>query len=160
MTLLFEPTNKELAAIKALREVGSFDRASRAFAESAQPMMLKEIKRASLKIAKRPCLKRLINMADACRCGIDDEKHQPCGIGVDHPYLLTSKGRPSAYAYHPYLLGEAQLKKLAELCEEYGLVVTISADRSWYFPSRTLAVILTRGDEKSGWTGRNNLLDR
>lgn len=65
--------------------------------------------------------------------------------GADHSYLLLKDGVPFEFVTHPYGLGDFEVRALVQYCDCFGLSFRIHADGSWWFPGRTIAVILKKG---------------
>ena len=63
--------------------------------------------------------------------------------GFDHPSVWLKDGKYSVYVSQPYDLHKDALKRLVEFCEENQLTCHISTE-SWYFPSRTLMIEITK----------------
>lgn len=89
------------------------------------------------------CLDQLVG--GGCRTLACTKARAP---GQDHASIWNREGKPAALVYHPYnSLDSDQLLALTKMCEERGLQFEVSVT-SWYFPGRTLMVIVSRRDSR------------
>lgn len=66
---------------------------------------------------------------------------------VDHHSLWNRDGQPFVFVYHPYTeLDTDSMRTLLRMSDEMGLEFRLSAE-SWYFPSRTLMIMVIRRGE-------------
>jgi len=63
--------------------------------------------------------------------------------GSDHHEMWQRDGKHVIYTCHPYNLSDSEMEELVKFCDEYGLECTITGG-SWYFPTRTLLMLLRR----------------
>ena len=68
-----------------------------------------------------------------------------------HPSLWARDNQPVIYVFQPYkdAITADALERLAEFCQEYGLVFTISEEQSFHYPGKTTLVIIER--LRSAW---------
>ncbi len=66
--------------------------------------------------------------------------------GNEHPSLWARGGSPVAYVFQPYKanLTAEVLERLAEFCQGYGLVFSVSEGESFHYPGRTALVMIER----------------
>lgn len=67
-------------------------------------------------------------------------------LGEDHTSVWCREGKAQYLVTQPYGLSWKSLKALVEFCKVNGLRVEVSADLSWHFPGRTLAVVVSHDD--------------
>lgn len=60
---------------------------------------------------------------------------------VDKHFKVIKNGRKVlSYTAQPYMLDLDQIQKITEFCKIHNLHLHISAEKSWYYPGRTLLV--------------------
>ena len=74
-----------------------------------------------------------------------------CSRCYTHPHWLDhyecwvdAAGKPYAIVGHPYGLSTADVKDIADVCAQFNFSATVLAE-SWYYPSKTVAVIIKAG---------------
>lgn len=136
-----DPSPDFLAALEALRKLGSTDLAARAFASAVAPEIEEHFLRSHRVRLGRGGTARLIG-ADGHQC------REP--LALDHGHLYYRGGRGVAYVAHVYGLTAKHAREVLDFGTRHGLEVTFSAGDDWYFPSQTIRVELWTPGERDG----------
>lgn len=132
--------------IRGLMDKSGLDAVQRAFAEATTEETMKAFGNA-LGVTRSQgvaCVQRILGKPCTVNQGPSPcPGHPP---GDDHPSVWNKDGKPFAYIFQPYSLGYTELQGLIEYCDAHGLQISFSGQGSWYFPSQTLLVVLTRKD--------------
>jgi hypothetical protein len=146
MSARSELYEKAVRALADLVRREGFDDAGRAWAEVASPL-----------VRRRFCdhwrVRPAPNVTN-CAGRLAGRRHKPpfyvcdhCSPpGTDHPWLFLRDGKPALFVSQPYTLSWDEMQRLVDWCRERGLRVDLSADESWHFPGRTLAVRIARSE--------------
>ncbi len=137
-------TEDESELIRTVRSlIGGEGSPTRAFAEGIKYHMLESFKKGydvDKVTSGRKCLKRLKNKHCTHPCS---EHAIP---GADHSDLWLRDGKPALATYHIYDIGWGKLQEIVDWCRERGYEASVVA-WSWYFPTSTVMVVITRQDE-------------
>lgn len=154
---LHNPTEKQLEALQALRDVvvgageSGTGAATRVFAEAIhQERQLAWASSRGLKLSGgHACLARLLGK----RCAIEYRETTdkiPClPPGADHCSLWNKDGKPEVFVFQPYGMSYDTIRELTMFCEQWELRFYIDALPSWHFPGGVLTVQIRR--QMDGW---------
>ena len=136
-----------LAALDALRKVGSADDAHRAYCEAYS----EDLKRTWAKYfglretAKNPCRCSLLGKKHR---GVSDDRIPPM---ADHSSFWNKDGKPHVLVIQPYPSSVSDIQELAKWCEGSGLQFRIGTWPSWHFPGSVLMIEIRRKMDDSEW---------
>jgi hypothetical protein len=148
------PTTTYLATVNALEKLlrdESADSVERAAAEVLRDVRQKQVERRGLKHSPAtPCLARILG-SRACPHSYYHPQwtipHEP--PGRDHSELLKETDGSYCYHYQPYQLSWENMQELVDLCRKHSLRADIDAGTSWWFPSRTISILIKATNKNS-----------
>ncbi|WP_433379302.1 recombinase family protein [Streptosporangium sp. CA-115845] len=131
------------------RRVARITEMKRQLAERAERVgRLEKDLRVTVKPWCCPCLLRHPERRDAH----ERRRRDVCGIDygglLDHGSSWWRDGRLFAVVSEPYDIAGEDVAALTASCAPYGLGVLVSGEHAVHFPPRTLAVIVTRAEER------------
>lgn len=141
-------------ALRSLIEHEGAQIANYAYAESVSEIRKREfgeIHVATLSEDSHVCIHRLMGKP----CARQDKPHTvACNArnnipASDHLSEWQKDGKTLFIVSQPYGMSFDSLKKTVLFCESNGLAVNISAESSWHFPGRTIAVEYTSIENKT-----------
>lgn len=140
MTFIRKPTEKQRAAIAALREVeGDVDRIFATVAHDERRDFY--IRTNKLKSLGQQCAHRILGVRPSSCVG-------RCGpSGVDHGELFGRNGKPVRFTYQPYGMSSESIDELSAWCKSNGMAWRIDARLSWHFPGWTWLVEIAKDAE-------------
>ena len=137
-----EAYEKAVEALTRLLKEEDPDSVERACAEILAPIREK-------KFLEWRELERYLDLPRNCVAELLGKRHRDpcceyCGPPVDdHTQSFVKDGKIITLVTQPYDLSWETMHKLVEYCRRLGLRADVSAQNSWYFPGRTLAIQLT-----------------
>ena len=144
MSTRSELYEKAVRVLAELAEREGLDDAGRAWAEVASALVKRRFCE-HWRVRPAPnvtnCVGRLVGRRHRPPFYVCDHCNPP---GTDHPWLFLRNGKPTLFVSQPYTLSWDEMQRLVDWCRERGLRADVSADESWHFPGRTLAVRIAR----------------
>lgn len=134
---------KAVEALNALLEAEGVGSVERAFAEASHTgrQQLFQQRHGVKQSQGQPWAGRLLGKLHSSRSELENPR------GTDHPSLWLRDGKAHMFMYEPYYVGHDGLRALVDYCERWGFEASITAEESFWFPGRTLAVVLRRKAE-------------
>ena len=129
-----KPNSKFLAAVRALQSHGDADYAIGYFLAQQRDKRL-----ADEGYVISGSIRRLVGKRRAA--GSNDPNAMPNEPpGDDHGGLYLKDGKPAFYLSEPYKLTYGKMKEIVAFCERWGLLASVDARQSSWFPGETIAI--------------------
>jgi hypothetical protein len=135
-----KPSKEFIAAVEALEKLKP-DSMERAFATSMEERTLQYATKGLKQSNGHACLTRLLRKScNGRNCLLPH--------GQDHHSLWLKDGEAYLYVYQPYHIDTEGILCLADFVMKYNFRIEILSDKSWYFPSRSLYIGISRKEQQ------------